>query len=360
MTGNLGRPGTGLYPLRSGANSQGLADMGVRPDVLPGGQELADAETVARVEAAWGARLGGLAPGVTVDEMIAGIENGDITALYVVGADPVLAVPDDQRLRAAMQRLDFLVVQDAFLSDTAQYADVVLPASVAGEDEGTFTNGERFVQRVRAAAPCHAESRPDWKIVQTIANTLGGDWAYAAPVDVMREITEVVPAYKGLSYDRLDEAAIQWPCLATECTGTPLLFSDGFPRGKAVFAPVAQGVATVDVCRESCFVLLTGTVREHHATGVRTRRAPGITKLVRDAYLQVNPNDASALGVDSGAKVRVTASGSGASLEVPVCVSSRVPAGIVFYPGFSSSAPVTRLLTAKDRGAVAVQVERLT
>jgi predicted molibdopterin-dependent oxidoreductase YjgC len=359
MTGNLGRPGTGLYPLRSGANSQGLADMGVRPDLLPGGLELTDAEAVARVEAAWGASLGGLAPGLTVDEMVAGIENGDITALYVVGADPVLALPDDQRLRAAMQRLDFLVVEDGFLSDTAQYADVVLPASVAGEDDGTFTNCERFVQRVRAAAPCYAESKPDWKILQAVANTLGGDWAYAAPGDVMREITEVVPAYQGVSYDGLDEAGIQWPCLATGGEGTPLLYSGGFPRGKAAFAPVVQGVATVDVCRESCFVLLTGTVREHHATGVRTRRAPGITRLVQHAYLEMNPKDAANLGVDSDAKVRVTASGSGASLEVPVCVTSRVPAGVVFYPGFSPSAPVTRLLNAEDRVAVAVKVERL-
>ncbi len=359
MTGNLGRPGTGLYPLRSGANSQGLADMGVRPDSLPGGMALADAQAVARVEAAWGARLGGLTTGLTVDEMVAGIEAGSITALYVVGADPALALPDELRVRAALQKLDFLVVEDSFLSDTAQYADVVLAASVSGEDDGTFTNGERFVQRVRAAAPCHGETRPDWKIVQVVANALGGDWAYSTPADVMREIAEVVPAYKGLSYAKLEEAGIQWPCTATECQGTPILYTDGFPRGKAVFAPVEKGVATLDACHESCFVLLTGSAREHHATGVRTRRAPGITKLAQEAYLQVNPKDAATLGVASDAKVRVTAAGSGASIEVPACVTSRVPVGIVFYPGFSPSAPVTRLLTAEDRGAVAVRVERL-
>ena len=356
LTGNVGRPGTGLYPLRYGANSQGLADMGVRPDALAGGVSLADAQAVAKVEAAWGAKLAGLAAGASLDDVVAGIEAGDISVLYVVGADPALALADEKRVKAALQKLDLLIVEDSFPSDTAQLADVVLPASVALEDEGTFTNAERFIQRVRpAVAPC-CESQPDWKIVQLLANALGADWAYTTPADVMREIAEVAPSYKGVTYAKLEKAGVQWPCEAAECQGTPILFAEGFARGKAAFAPVEAGVAAG--APAGSFVLLTGTAREHHATGVRTRRAPGITKLAPEALLQVNPADAAGLGVAEGDMVKVSADG--ASLEVKAAVTSRIPAGVVFLPGFSQTAPVSRLLKADDRGAAVVKVERLS
>ena len=169
LTGNLGRPGTGLYPVRTGANSQGLIDMGVRPD-------------------RGDAHLAGSTPGVALADLVPAIEAGSVKALYVVGADPVLALADDERTRKALARLDALVVQDSFLTDTAAEADVVLASAVAFEDEGTFTNGERFVQRVRAAVPPRGDSLPDWTIVQKMANALGADWVYASPAEVMREI----------------------------------------------------------------------------------------------------------------------------------------------------------------------------
>ena len=355
LTGNVGRPGTGLYPLRYGANSQGLADMGVRPDALAGGVSLADAQAVAKVEAAWGAKLAGLAAGASLDDVVAGIEAGDISVLYVVGADPALALADEKRVKAALQKLDLLIVEDSFPSDTAQLADVVLPASVALEDEGTFTNAERFIQRVRPAVAACCESLPDWKIVQLLANALGADWAYTTPADVMREVAEVAPRYKGVTYAKLEKAGIQWPCEAAECQGTPILFAEGFTRGKAAFAPVEPGVAAG--APAGSYVLLTGTAREHHATGVRSRRAPGITKLAPEALLQVNPADAAGMGVAEGDMVMVSANG--ASLEVRTTVTSRVPAGVVFLPGFSQTAPVSRLLKPNDRGASLVQVERL-
>ena len=340
LTGNLGRPGTGLYPLRSGANSQGLADMGVRPDRLPGGN------------------TSGLAAGGSVAEIISGVESGDIAALYVVGADPALAIPMQKRVRAALEKVEFLVVEDSFPSDTAQYADVVLPAAVAGEDEGTFTNVERFVQRVRPAVPPRGESLPDWKIVQLVAGALGADWAYARPADVMREIAEVAAPYKGISYPKVDVAEVQWPCHSSDCQGTPILFADGFARGKAAFAPVESSAAEAGPDKEFAFMLLTGTAREHHATGVRTRRAPGITKLAPEARLQLNPADAGALSVSDDGVVRVTAKNGGA-VNVAVWISPRVPAGMVFLPGFSATASVNHLLGPEDGGKVAVKVERV-
>jgi len=338
LTGNIGRPGTGLHPLRSGANSQGLSDMGVRSDRLPSGASVG--------------------PGRSLTEIVPAIEAGDLSVLYVVGADPALALADERMTRKALDGVEFLVVQDSFLTDTAAYADVILPAAVTSEDEGTFTNSERFVQRVRPAVPALGESLPDWKIVQDLANALGGDWAYATAAEVMREIAQMVPTYAGISYARLEEEGMQWPCPSTEHPGTPILHSLEFARGKGAFAAVESGVATVYTDTGFPFTLLTGSVREHHATGVRSRRSPGITRLVEEARLELNPADAERLHVADLQRVRVVSRGGGV-VEVAVRVTSRVPDGIVFLPGFSPAAPVTRLLERDGAGIAAVRVEPL-
>jgi predicted molibdopterin-dependent oxidoreductase YjgC len=355
LTGNLGRPGTGLYPVRIGANSQGLMDMGVRPDRLPGGATPADPNALAKLEAAWGAHLAGLAPGLALAGLISAIEAGTVKALYVVGADPALALPDDERTRKALAQLDVLVVQDSFPTDTAAQADVVLASAVAFEDEGTFTNGERFVQRVRQAAPPRGDSLPDWAIVQKLANALGADWVYATPADVMREISELIPDYRGVSYARLKEGELQVPCLSDDNGGTPIVPADAFASRKARFAAVPS--AAPQPARDGFpFVLLTGSVKEHHGTGVRTRRSTGSNRLVPDARLQINPADAARLGVSDGDVVRATAEAGGV-LEVDAAVSDRVPAGTVFLPGFSAKAPLSRLL--RSSGHPKVRVEKI-
>lgn len=357
LTGNIGRPGAGLYPLRSGANSQGLADMGVRPARLPGIVALADADGRARLEAAWGASLPA-ADGLSIDEMVTAMENGDLTALYVVGADPALALADERRVRAALDKVGFLVVQDSFLTDTARYADVILPAAVASEDEGTFTNTERFVQRVRPAVPALGESLPDWKIVQALAKALGAEWAYASPADVMAEISEVAPTYKGVTYDKIADVPLQWPCLDAASEGTAVLHTDGFAGGRATFSALDKGTSPTSTDQEFAFVLLTGSAREHHGTGDRTLRSVGSTSLMAHALLQLNPTDAQTLGVTQGDKVQVIAR-DGASLEAPVQVTSMVPHGIVFLPGFDPGAPVTRLLGGPAAGAPAVKLRKI-
>ncbi len=187
-----------------------------------------------------------------------------------------------------------------------------------------------------------------------LANAFGADWAYSTPEDVMREIAEIAPAYKGISYGKLDNAGIQWPCGGDGCQGTPILFAQAFPKGKALFAPVEAGVGAARP--EDSFLLLTGTTREHHATGVRTRRAPSITKLVSEARLQMNPADAKAIGVGEGDIVKVSTDT--AAVEVAVCVTARIPTGLVFLPGFSQAAPASRLLKPEDNAAVVVKVER--
>ncbi len=337
LTGNLGRPGTGLYPVRTGANSQGLIDMGVRPD-------------------RGDAHLAGPAPGLALVDLVPAIEAGSVKALYVVGADPVLALADDERTRKALARLDALVVQDSFLTDTAAEADVVLASAVAFEDEGTFTNGERFVQRVRAAVPPRGDSLPDWTIVQKMANALGADWVYASPAEVMREIAELIPAYSGVSYARLEDAGVQVPCSRDDSTGTPILLAETLDTRKARFATVAAAAPRKGGSDGYPFILLTGSVKEHHGTGVRTRRSAGSSRLMPEARLEINPADATRLGVTDGDAVRASAEAGGA-LEVEATVTDRVPEGTVFLPGFSATAPVSRLL--RSGGHPKVKVEKV-
>jgi formate dehydrogenase (NADP+) alpha subunit len=358
LTGNVGRPGAGLYAVRSGANSQGLIDMGVRPGRLPGGASPSQSASVAKLEAAWGAELASLIPGVALADLVPAIEAGTIKALYVVGADPALALADDERTRKALAKLDVLVVQDSFPTDTAAQADVVLASAVAFEDEGTFTNGERFVQRVRQAAPAPGESRQDWAIVQSLAKALGADWVYTSPADIMREVTELVPDYRGISYAGLDKdggGRIQVPCASDDSAGTAILPADGFATRKARFAAV-PAAAPQQAGEAFPFVLLTGSVKEHHGTGVRTRRSAGSYRLVPEARLEISPADAAKLGVSEGDRVRVSAEAGGA-LEVEAAVSDRAQPGAVFMPGFSAQAPVSRLL--KGGGRPGVKVEKI-
>ena len=319
LTGNVGRPGTGLYPLYYTANAQGLKDMGVVP------------------------REGGKA----LPEIIDGLDDGSVRFLYVVGEDPALALADEARTRASLAAAPFLVVQDSYLTDTASYAHVVLPAAVPTEVDGTYTNGECFVQRLRAVTPPAGQSRPDWQIISDIASRLGADWPSAAPADVMREIAEVYAAYSEVSYASLEDQEL----LAARAPGA----AGAGPR----FVPPATAVPSDDgSTAQRPFLLITGSVREHHGTGVRSRRSEGLTKLMPAAQLQMNPTDAQGLGLGEGDQVKVTA-GSERSIELSVTLTARIPEGIVFVPAFSPEAPVTRLLDRRSSGVTRVGVERV-
>ena len=327
MTGNVGRAGTGILSLRTGANSQGVADMGMRPDRLPGGMS-----------------LGGQRRGATVSEMLAGDQGAALSVLYVVGADPALAVGDERSSRAALDATEFVVLQDAFPSATSEYADVILPAAVSAEDEGTFTNGEGYVQRVRAATPPRGDSRPDWQIVQSLANALGEKWTYGSPEQVMEEIAGSVSAYDGLTYADL------------ECGERRL--GQGTPQTKGTFVPLDTVVDSAVTDKEFPLAMITGSKREHHGTGVRSRRAAGLTELVAEVSLEISAEDGKKLKVADGDKVRVVSQHGGA-IEVRAALSPRVQAGVVFLAGFSDTAPVTRLLGRQGSPMPAVRVESL-
>ena len=319
LTGNVGRPGTGLYPLYYTANAQGLKDMGVAP------------------------REGGKA----LPEIIDGLDDGSVRFLYVVGEDPALALADEARTRASLAAAPFLVVQDSYLTDTASYAHVVLPAAVPTEVDGTYTNGECFVQRLRAVTPPAGQSRPDWQIIGDLAARLGADWPSAAPADVMREIAGTYAAYSEVSYAALEGQEL----LAARVSGA----GGAEPR----FMPLATGAPSDDgLAAQRPFLLVTGSVREHHGTGVRSRRSEGLTKLMPVAQMQMNPVDAQGLGLSEGDQVKVTA-GNDRSIELSVTLTARIPDGIVFVPAFSPEAPVTRLLERQASGVTRVAVERV-
>lgn len=366
VTGNIGRAGTGVNGLAGQANAQGACDMGCLPDYLPGYVALDDAEAVKTVEAVMG-RVSDKTPGQIIGGMLQGIVDGQVKALYIVGENPAISEPGAAMVKEALEKAEFLVVQDIFLSETARYADVVLPACAITERDGTLTSTERRVQRVRKTMDCLEGAKADWEIVLAIANELGAGWTYTSPAEIMAEIALAVPTYAGISYERLEQGGIQWPCIDAEDDGTPILYTEGFPGGRASLAAIeVSDVSAADIAAGNGFSLLltTGIEREHFGTGARSRRAAGLTGLVNEGRLEINPTDATALGVAPGDRIRVT-SVSG-SIEPVAVVTAGVPQGLVFMPQHYVEAPATALFPAQVDPvtavpllkAVAVKVEK--
>ncbi len=337
LTGNLGRPGTGIYPVQYAANAQGLYDMWQRA-------------TATSAEAA-GSK--------SAEEILDAVDAGAVRFLYVMGDDPALALADETATKASLANVPFLVVQDSFLTETAGYAHVVLPAALPTETDGTYTNGERCVQRVRATSSAQGEAREDWRIVQDLAESLGEQWGYQGAGDVTGEIAHAVPGYAGITFERLEDDCVFQPAAAEDGNGTMILFADETRDAKLTLAPVTappvEGTAAT-VSADGSLVLLTGSVREHHGTGVRSLRSQGLTSLVPEARVRINPADVQALSLGDEDRVRLSVDGIDA-IELPYDATPRVPAGMVFVPGFSAEAPVTRLLPRRPVGPTRVKVE---
>ncbi|HET7342615.1 MAG TPA: formate dehydrogenase subunit alpha [Methylomirabilota bacterium] len=338
VTGQLGRPGSGISPLRGQNNVQGCGDAGCIPTNLPGYQMYVP-DTLARFEQAWGVRPPGRT-GRVVTEMVEGCLTGDTRAMYVVGENPLLSEPDLHHAEKAIGQLDFLVVQDLFLHETAERAHVFLPAAAFAEKEGTFTNSERRVQRVRAALPPAGQARPDWwitaELAKRVARRLGLDvgrqFDYTDPAQIFDEMASLTPFIAGLSHARLDrEGGIQWPCPTPDHPGTPYLYAETFPRGRARFIPARQIEEAAELPdREYPFVLNTGRLLYHWHGGTLTRRVQGLLELAPRLEVAIHPADARRLGVDTGARVRV-ASRRG-ELTAYAHVTEAVRAGAVFVP----------------------------
>src|SRR5688572_662613 len=313
VTGQLGFPGSGISPLRGQNNVQGCGDAGCIPTNLPGYQ-MYDPQTLTRFESAWGVRPPNRA-GRVVTEIIEGCLSGQTRAMYVVGENPLLSEPDLHHAEKAFGQLEFLVVQDLFLHETAERADVFLPAASFAEKDGTFTNSERRVQRVRAALPPPGEARPDWSITAELAKRVarrvgvdvGRQFDYAGPAEIFDEMARLTPFLGGLSYARLErEGGIQWPCPTPEHPGTRFLYGETFPRGRGRFIPARQIETAAELPDVNYpFVLNTGRLLYHWHGGTLTRRVQGLLELAPRLEVAIHPVDARRLGVDTGAQVCV-------------------------------------------------------
>jgi formate dehydrogenase alpha subunit len=340
VTGNIGRPGTGVNPLRGQNNVQGACDMGALPDVYPGYQPVADDAIRRKFEEAWAAKLPS-GPGLTAVEMIDAAAEGKLRALYVMGENPMLSDPDVAHVEKALEKIDLLVVQDIFLSETAALADVVLPAAGFAEKDGTFTNTERRVQRVRKGVEPPGEARDDWAITADLARRMGYKMQYADAPAIMAEIAALTPSYGGITWERLEAGGLQWPCPAPNHPGTPILHKERFTRGLGKFHPVQYIPPKELPDQEYPFLLATGRILQHFHTGTMSRRSEVLDRLVSVGAIEIHPDDAARLGIADSQTVRV-ASRRG-EIEIPARITDRVASGTVFLAFHYREAPANRL-----------------
>ena len=344
LCGMLGRPGTGVNPLRGQNNVQGACDMGCLPDVYTGYQKVANPEVREKIKAAWNGVEMPSTPGLTVVKMMEAAGSGDIKALFIMGENPMVTDPDTHHVRHALEKLDLLVVQDIFLTETAQLADVVLPAACWGEKDGTFTNTCRTVQKVRKAVDAPGEARADWEILTSIAQRMGAPWNFKNPSEVFDAIAQVTPSYAGMSHARLEESPLAWPCPAPDHPGTPILHGARFsrPNGKGSFSPCEWKAPHEWPDEEYPFLATTGRLLYHYHSGSMTRRsAPG--EFVKELYVEVHPADAASMKLAEGDMVRVTSRRG--SVEGKAKVTDRVPPQMVFLP-FHFGEASANILTA--------------
>ena len=329
LTGNLGRESTGVNPLRGQNNVQGACDMGGLPNVYPAYQPVTVIDIQKKFETAWNAELSDKV-GLTIPEMLSGILEGSVKALYVLGENPMQSDPDTSHVEKALKETELLVVQDIFLTPTAELADVVLPGTSFAEKDGTFSNTERRIMRVRQAIDPVGDSRPDWQIIQDLSTRFGYDMKYDSPAAIMDEIATLTPSYGGITYDRLEGDGLQWPCPAPDHPGTKFLHKDSIVRGKGLFHAIEYKPPAEIVDDEFPFWLSTGRVFAHYHTGTMTRNCPTLNSEISEGFLEINPLDADRIGIFQGDEVKI-ASRRG-QITAKTMVTERVKQGLLFMP----------------------------
>ncbi len=330
LTGNIGKPGTGVNPLRGQVNVQGACDVGALPNLYPGYQSVTDENIRKKFEEAWHTKLPPK-PGLTVVEMINEAEKGNLKALYIMGENPMVSDPDIGHVKKGLEKLDFLVVQDIFLSETAELADIVLPSASYAEKEGTLTATDRRVQIINKAIDPVGESKPDWRIICELAKKMGSrEFEYYSASDIMDEIARLTPIYGGISYERLRVQDIQWPCPTKDHPGTPILHKEKFTRGKGQFLPIEFKEPAELPDEEYPFILTTGRTIFHFHTGTMSRRVSALNREVPTGYVEINPKDAQKIGTRNGDIVTITSRRG--NIKIKARITKRVNEGVVFIP----------------------------
>lgn len=340
LTGNMGKESTGFSPLRGQNNVQGACDVGALPNVFTGYQKVDNPDVRLKFESAWGCSLDGK-PGLPVTEMMGAVTQGKIKAMYVAGENPLMSEPSLSHARRAMQQLDFLVVQDIFPTETAMVADVILPAAAFAEKEGTFTSTERRVQKLNKAIDPPGEAKPDWQIICSLAERMGHPFNCKDTAEIMDEIASVTPIYGGIHHDRLEGYGLQWPCPDRDHPGTTILHEGSFTRGPGKFHGVEYKPPAESASEGYPLILTTGRVLEHWHTGSMSRRADVLDELSPKGVLDINPGDASNIGIESGDLVTLTSERG--SIEVPVNVTDRMAPGVAFLAFHWKESPANML-----------------
>jgi formate dehydrogenase alpha subunit len=351
LTGNIGRPGTGLNPLRGQNNVQGASDMGAMPWHYPGYQRVDDEQNAQKFEQAWHIEPGGLNRklGLTTTEIVSAIGPNGIRSLYIMGENPMMSEPNLNHTRHKLEQLEFIVAQDIFINESGAYADIFLPATPWAEKDGTFTNTDRRVQRVRQAIQPRGQSRADWQIICDLAKRLearlkrpdSAKWDYQSPAEVMQEIGGVIPDYRGITYARIEKTGIQVPAWDENHPGTPYLFAERFPRGRGKFHALEDAGMAEMPDEDYPLILTTGRVLEHWHGGTLTRHS-WLDDLFPEALMEINPADAVRLEILDGSAVRVTSRRG--SIALHARVTQKTTPGVVFIP-FHFAEAAANLLT---------------
>lgn len=304
LVGKVGKPGCGVNPLRGQNNVQGACDMGCMPYDFSGYQKVNNPEVIDKFEKAWHVPLN-RNTGLTSTKVLPAATAGNVKGLYIFGEDPIVTDPDTGHVRQALESLDFLVVQELFMTETAAYADVVLPGISYAEKDGTFTNTERRVQRVRKAVEPRGQAREDYEIFCEVMTRMGYPCAYESAKEIMKEISAVTPSFGGINYERLEKESLQWPCRSLTDPGTPIMHVGSFARGKGLFKAIPYKQAQELPDEEYPYLMSTGRMLYHYNTRAMTGRTEGINQIANHSYIEINAVDAQALGIQEGDKVEV-------------------------------------------------------
>jgi predicted molibdopterin-dependent oxidoreductase YjgC len=341
LCGQIGKPSSGVNPLRGQNNVQGGCDMGAIHSMFPGYQKVTDGSMREKFGAAWGVEIP-TNKGGRVTDFIEKAHEGELKAFYAFGEDPVRSEPNQSLVIESLEKLDFLLVQEIFMTETAKMADVVLPATCFAEKNGTFTNSERRVQRVRKAVEAPGEARPDWQIICDVSTAMGYPMQYDSVRDVFDEMAGLTPSYGGISYDRIDEVGLQWPCPTQDHPGTQYLHGGRFTRGKGLMNVIDFRPPAEVPDDEYPLVLSTGRTLYHYNIGNMTRESETIAQKQNENFIEMHPHDAEALGIPDGEPVRVTTRRGSFVVRAPV--GNKTRPGAVWMP-FHFVEAATNLLT---------------
>jgi len=339
LTGHIGREGSGVCPQRGQNNVQGACDMGALPNVYPGYQAVVNPDIQAKFEKAWGVKMPNKL-GLMIPDMMDAAVEGKVKAMYILGEDPVLTDPDANHIKKALNKMDFVVVQELFMSETAKLADVVLPGASFAEKDGTFSSSERRVQRVRKAIEPIGDSRPDWWIICEVAKRMGyAAMEYSWPGEIFDEMASLTPSYGGINYDRIDKVGLHWPCPTVEHPGTPVLHTSSFTRGKGLFKGIEHVPPAEMPDAEYPYLLSTGRILYHY--NVTTRYSSGLDAHRPEEMAMLHPEDACKLGVDTGDKLRVTSRRG--SVVTKIQVTDKVQPGMIWMSFHYRETPTNEL-----------------